>query len=1192
MRVVSRWILVPVVLAALVGSATAQDPAKPKLHVQRGHAADITAVAISRNGTHLLTGGMDRTLRIWETDTGREVRVMRIGPNPGRVLAARFGPDDKHVLAGCFDGIVRVFETATGTEDRARALQGHEGAVASLVLTSDGRRVVTASYDGTARIFETVSGKLLATLAPASGAARPRLLAVDVRADGAVVATGAWDGAVTLWNVATGQAAFSLRRPSGKAAVSALVYERDQRHVLAAYNDGAILRWNTETRQVVQRYAGHTGNVGALALRIDGRYVLSGSADGTARLFEVATGTQIGKPKAHDGGVSAVAFARNGIVAATAAGRVGQLWNMQTARVAQRFAATAEQVLDIELSRDGRFLAVGTTGGEVHLWSLVQGRVVRRFKGHTSDVGSLAFSSDGKQLLTASEDTTVRLWETGARKAPLEVTRHTGGTHAVAVSGDGASFASGGCDNEVRVWSSASPDRPIARLVGHTQNVEAVALSPDGKQVLTGSIDTTVRLWSVETQKELWRYDGFGNHVTSVAFSPTDPSRVAAATQGGEARILDRLSGKPVQDVEGRESPVWSLAFSPDGKHLLTGTQDGEARLWAVGSTGLDPVRVYRGHSRRVKSVAFSPDGRFAFTGSYDQTIRVYDVSNPDAVAMFMAYAHSGFVVVDPQERFDASDAGAASGMHWVVPSDAVPGLESVALDQIKVRYYEPGLLPKVLGFNPQPRRAVDALAPGELAPRVSLKDEDGRLEVRLANRGAGIGKVVVQINGKEVIADARPRGSNPDAKELTIPIDLRKDARFAPGEDNDIRVFAYDKSDDIRSRGGRARRRAAGTKADPSLWAVVAGVSDYTGEDADLLFAAKDARDIHKALSVAGAARFTEARTHVTLVENPSRAALLEALRAARQAKPADTFVLYLAGHGATYKDDFHFLTSEADASEVADDAMRDRATVSSADLTDEINAIPARRLVLILDTCASGRFIEDLIGQRGVPSDQRRPLDRLKDRTGMHVIAGCAADRLSFENPRYGQGLLTYSLLLGMKGERLGEDGFVDVARLFGFAEGRVPALAEEIGREQVPVVARPLGGISFEVGQVKGDVKAQIPLRMPKPYITRSVFIDPEQTGDVQGLAEKVDQALREASTPDKNAAFVFWNVDPMDDACRIQGTYRLVDGGIEATFKLWRGRDKPISEKFVVTASLERLPGEILKRALEHLPAAER
>ena len=130
------------------------------------------------------------------------------------------------------------------------------------------------------------------------------------------------------------------------------------------------------------------------------------------------------------------------------------------------------------------------------------------------------------------------------------------------------------------------------------------------------------------------------------------------------------------------------------------------------------------------------------------------------------------------------------------------------------------------------------------------------------------------------------------------------------------------------------------------------------------------------------------------------------------------------------------------------------------------------------------------------------------------MHILAGCAADRASYEASRYGQGLLTYSLLLGMRGAALREDQFVDVEPLFSFATNRVPELAKYIGGIQQPVVASP-GGQSFDIGQLTAEDKALIPLQAVRPLVLRSNFQDDKRLRDHLELGRRVNEQLRASS-----------------------------------------------------------------------------
>ena len=118
-------------------------------------------------------------------------------------------------------------------------------------------------------------------------------------------------------------------------------------------------------------------------------------------------------------------------------------------------------------------------------------------------------------------------------------------------------------------------------------------------------------------------------------------------------------------------------------------------------------------------------------------------------------------------------------------------------------------------------------------------------------------------------------------------------------------------------------------------------------------------------------------------------------------------------------------------------------------------------------------------MIAKRDLPSDQIRALDRLKDRTGFFVLMGSAADAVSYEASRYGQGLLTYTLLQAMRGAQLREGIYADVNGLFDYAADTVPQMARNIGGIQRPVIISPQTGGSFDIGRFTGDEREQIKL-----------------------------------------------------------------------------------------------------------------
>ena len=433
-----------------------------------------------------------------------------------------------------------------------------------------------------------------------------------------------------------------------------------------------------------------------------------------------------------------------------------------------------------------------------------------------------------------------------------------------------------------------------------------------------------------------------------------------------------------------------------------------------------------------------------------------------EELASLISFTDGTWAVTDPEGRYDASNGGDVDGLVWVL--DTPDGMEPIRLAQLKARYYDPGLLAKVLGFSDEPLREVGAFRERGLPlyPRVGVEATPERVTVRLANRGGGVGRVQMLVNGSEVVADARPAGFRPDADSLVVTVDLGPFRRFfLPDTLNTVEVVAENAEGSLRSRrqsasffvptgrGIEVAGRNEGEAYAPHLWAVVAGVGDYAGDALDLRYAGKDAADVAAALTVAAERLFTPERTHVALLTTeatpgaarPSRARILAALDSvAARADSRDVLVVYLAGHGVVHggqDGDFYFLTADATSGDLADAAVRGAVALSSDSLSAQITRIPALKRVLIFDTCASGRVVERLSEPRDVPGAQVRSLDRLKDNTGTFVLAGSAADAVSYETSRFGQGLLTWSLLEGLRLAVDRADNEVDVLGWFQHAQ-----------------------------------------------------------------------------------------------------------------------------------------------------------
>jgi hypothetical protein len=382
-----------------------------------------------------------------------------------------------------------------------------------------------------------------------------------------------------------------------------------------------------------------------------------------------------------------------------------------------------------------------------------------------------------------------------------------------------------------------------------------------------------------------------------------------------------------------------------------------------------------------------------------------------------------------------------------------------------------------------------------------------------------------------------------------------------------------------------------------PEVFAIVAGVARYALPSMNLNFAGKDAADMATAIRVSAARLLGAGNVHLALLTDypaapgaqpPSRDNLRKAFEAARKAKHDDILVVYLAGHGGTAPDgEYWYLTREARSTDLSDPEVRALSGVSSAELTEWIKAVPVTKQVMILDTCAAGAAATKLTEVRALSGDQVRAIARLKDRTGLHVLMGSAADAASYEASQFGQGLLTYSLLQGMRGAALKDGQYVDVATLFGHATDEVPRLAGLIGGVQRPIISAPKG-TSFEIGRLTSEDKPLIPLAMVRPMILRASFQRAEAPfPDDLELSRRVNAELREAADPAaRGGRIAFIDGDDLPGALHLTGRYREAKGRVWLDAYLLEGKSVRAHFKGNGSASdLDGLARTVVKKAEE-------
>lgn len=578
-----------------------------------------------------------------------------------KVISAEFSPDDRLILTRTSDGKVWLWDATNMT---ALKQIGEDVEINKAKFSPDGKLIVTAEKSGLARVWEAGTGTFLRELDNHSAAVN----AVAFSKDSKYIATASDDNTACVWNAATGELIKDLRGHSGK--VFDIAFSPDGVNLATEATDETGIIWNLQSdKKTVLN--GLTGPTPAIAFNHDGTLLAteSGAANDGAEdsdysvlVWDVVTGKLKFKLGGHNEPIGGVAFTSDGSLILTFSGDKARLWyNDGSLKTELRHDKTeAQQELSLSsalFSPDNKYVVTTSADKTVRVWDAGNGIEVGVLRGHSRAVNGAAFSSNGKVLISASDDQSVRLWplehdaaRTKASGLPLP---HFAGVNSVAFSSNGADVVTASRD-EVSLRSVGDNFPPVTFTVGSDRQraVDAV-FSPDDQFIVAVSGNeaqffnvqevrykayelslklnltskSTHRIRSIQPHVKLTLGPDSGD-VNTVAFSP-DGKLIVTATKDGKAVVWNVATNAPVGHLV-HEKSVISAVFSPDGTSILTACADGFVRIWNAGNFSY--LKNIGQQDVEVRYARYSPDGKLIVTSNKDAAY-VWDVTTGQRTA-------------------------------------------------------------------------------------------------------------------------------------------------------------------------------------------------------------------------------------------------------------------------------------------------------------------------------------------------------------------------------------------------------------------------------------------------------------------------------------------------------------------------------------------------------------------------------
>ncbi len=1055
-----------IVFIILSGTAGKTIPQSVETVVQAGHYAAVTSVCSSFDGKFIATGSADKTIILWRSSDGKQIRSY--SGNTSDVMHLEFNRQGTSVLSVGKDGSVIIRDITSGKILRTIRLDADRLTCAS--FNPDGSNVVTGSRKSNVSTWNILSGEKILEykavpkdLYSDKGFEYPETETVKFSSDGQFIIAGAGDNTAILWDARTGNEIrkFKNARSTCTSCIAEALITSDNKYILTARSD-SIKMFDRSSGSLVRQFYAREGSPEQLTVSNDDRFVAA-IEYGIAEVWDLKSGKLILKAGDYSQNkILSLAFSTDGKQIITGSEkRVTDVYDIASGekiltlkgylnQVDERilndsYMYWAALVNEAKLSPDGKYIAIGRTGNNAKIIDFKSGKVFKTLKGHKSMVISLCFSPDGKFLATGGIDGKAIVWdvETGNPVRTITFTDEKLAIFSVDISSDGKLLATADWGGYVCIWDIET-GRNLKVISPHDRTgVYQVRFSPNGVYIISAGLDRKLKLTEIDTGQEIRTFTGHTDLVNSINLSPAG-DRIITSGWDGTVRVWDFYSGLQVLRIRAHPGGVYNAKYDASGKYIVSGGDDFIVRQWDAATGTM--VCELTGHQGGVGDVNITKDLQHVISGSRDGTVRIWDLPGRREIVSMVFLNENDWFIKNPHGYFDASE-GAFNSISFV------KGTEVYSISQFFNEFYRPGLYTEAFGDNTAMFRqniiqAIEKSPPPGI--EIILPENGSSMEssiasfmVKVTNNGGGVMEFKVMHNGKRQEVDASDlRRMTKEGQYTTKTFDLN----LVPGE-NQISVSAFSNGD-IESEQKTINLIYKGLQKSCDCYMLSVGINKYQNENLTLAYARPDAQAFASFMNAKGEKLFNRIHSYTLFDENATKVKILSAIdEISKVMKKEDVFVFFYAGHGSTEGGIFYFITSEITGL-YQQDKLQNALRVN--ELQEKFRMLPALKQVVFVDACHSGSSVETL-AMRG--ASEEKALAQLSRSSGVHVMASSESEQQSAEIKSLGHGVFTYVLLEALNGKADGApaDSKITVYEIKSYIDDQVPEVSYNLIRHK---------------------------------------------------------------------------------------------------------------------------------------------
>ena len=1062
-------------------NTTSTIKSQPKIFIQSGHTDAITTLDSSIDGNIIITGSIDKTIKIWSLKNKKLLRTIR--GHIKKISSVALSTNGNIIASSSSDGTIRIWDIKTGQQLQ---ILKNINPVKKAILTPDDNQIISIDEGETIKIWDVRTGKLLNELGGLFSGGHTKVINnIAVSSDNKYIVSVGDDGKLILWDMKTKENLYIFKNIYGIDTIS---FSPD--NTIIAFETYKTLNFlnieNKKTHKVdINKINGIKfepfSDIKEIVYSPNGRSILVNTTH-QKLLIDIKTESIIWKNPSRS--TSLNIFSQDEKIIFQTEYNIIYEVHPKTGEMINYFADNITQhITHMTISPDGQYIVTAGQNGFMKLWDIRQMKGLPLMKGYSGTIIKANFSADNKYFVTLSKlnDETYIIQVRDRNSWNLLYNIKYDKNEEVmdfSLSPDGTSMAVIKHNYAGQYRSKPSHVTEIRKLntglLSKTLNniIFSVIYTSDSKNLLSSCFFPGSNLCKVNINSGI-KIKDYGSGSSAYSFKPLNSlnnNLLIAGYNGEEDEIssfqtFSSITGEVINEFSGHLGYISSVSFSADNRYIVSsGWTDNTVRLWdAVTAKQLE---VFIGHTGGVGKAVITPNSKYIISSGSDESVKIWSIETRKLLVTIINTRSGGWIAITPEGYYDASP-GTDKYLAVRIENNVY------SIDQYRDQFYRPKIVQAALAGKTLSKLAT--LKDIKPAPNVRIintatkvKTDEVTIKIQVTDQGGGVGNIRI-YNGDTAVAqhNARDIMSHPfknGGKLYSFPVPLTEGK-------NNIKVIAYNSDNTMSSTEAFYEIHANIIKFTPTLHALLIGIDEYENPNLNLKYAVADAVLMEKTLK-AKANKIYKKRVRITRLTSPAETTKENILRTLKNyqsvVKPSDVFMFFVASHGTVDKDKYYLISSNVDS--ISSHILQKNA-ISQEELKYAIANIPSLKKIVLIDTCNSGKLGKQiqlaLLTRNGL--SEETALKLLGESVGSVLLSASTSKQQALEGYKK-QGLFTYVVANGMNGAAdKNKDKYIFTDELVGYVDLKVREISEKhFKQKQFPTTG--LNGNMFPLTQAQ--------------------------------------------------------------------------------------------------------------------------